>query len=34
MTFITVFLTLENLEQLKEQDFLASKDNVLPVNNL
>ena len=29
MTFTTVSLISENLEQLKEQDFLASKDTVL-----
>ena len=29
MTFTTVSLISENLEQLKEQDFLASKDTLL-----
>lgn len=29
MTFTTVSLISENLEQLKEQDFLASKNTVL-----
>ena len=32
MTSTTVFLILENLEQLKEHDFLASKDNVPLLN--
>lgn len=34
MTFITVFLILENLEQLKEHDFLASKDTIVLLNSI